>query len=304
MMERVLQKRLAEFVDRDEEMRRFRTMLKSSDKPIMVVWGEAGIGKTSLLARMIHECAVRNLRKSEIVWKDVDPPDYMAIMRKIRDDVGVGYFNEFTDLVNYFTEAGYEQKVHLNLTAGSEKSVRVAENAQISGSEVGDVAGLIIKDSMIVVPRPDLAVPEAERRAKLTYRFFECISRAVETEPLVVFMDAVEKMAPDTEAWVWQELLGRVMQTELNHIKFVLCGRKPPPDDRDWELFIEAAGLKPLGPTDIVSYLKNRSIELDNKGLRAVALTILTSSKGIPIEVARQVDALERLLKDTQSGRD
>jgi len=73
MMERVLQKRLAEFVDRDEEMRRFRTMLKSSDKPIMVVWGEAGIGKTSLLARMIHECAVRNLRKSEIVWKDVDP---------------------------------------------------------------------------------------------------------------------------------------------------------------------------------------------------------------------------------------
>ncbi|WP_454061081.1 ATP-binding protein [Candidatus Nitrospira salsa] len=297
MLERILQKRLAEFVDRDEELSRFCGMLDETDKPIMVVWGKAGIGKTSLLARMIHECATRKLRKSEIVWKDHNPPDYMSVMRKIRDDVGVEYFNDFTDLIKYYTEEGYQPKLQINLNIGASQSV--ARGATIKDSNVGDVAGVIFKDSMFVVPRSDLSVSEPERREKLTNRFIECLTQVVNQEPLVVFMDAVEKMSLDTEKWIWEELLERIMQADISNIKFVLCGRKPPPDDRDWRLFVESAGLKPLCPGDIVKYLRNRNIVLDVRGLEAVAFTILNSSKGIPIEVAREVDALEQMMRNS-----
>jgi hypothetical protein len=299
MLDKILQKRLAEFVDRDAELGRFCNMLDGGDKPIMVVWGGAGIGKTSLLARMIHECAIRKLHKSEIVWKDYNPPDYMAIMRKIRDDIGPEHFNDFTSLIEYYTKGGDEPRVG---SVGLTSQQSVAAGARIDHSKVGDIAGTIIKDSMIVVFRPDLGIPESERCEKLTAGFIECLARTVKQWPTVVFMDAVEKMSPDTERWVWHELLERVMQLELPNLKFVLCGRKPPPQNRDWDMFIETAGLMPLASTDIVKYLTNRQISLDDKGLAAVAFTILNNSKGLPIEVARQVDALEQMMRSSVGG--
>ena len=59
-------RRLAEFVDRTAEMERFRRMLESDEKHIMVVWGDAGMGKTTLRLRMVHECAGRSVRKAEV----------------------------------------------------------------------------------------------------------------------------------------------------------------------------------------------------------------------------------------------
>lgn len=300
MLDRILQKRLSEFVDRDAEIGRFCKMLDSGDKPIMVVWGEAGIGKTSLLARMIHECAIRKHLKAEVVWKDYNPPDYLAIMRKIRDDIGPEGFNDFTNLIEFYTKGGDEPRLMESLGLRTQQSV--AGGAKFENSTVGDIAGTIIKDSMIVVFRPDLPIPEPERREKLTECFIGCLAQAAKHRKVVVFMDAVEKMSPDTETWVWQELLERVIQLTLPNLTFVLCGRKPPPQDRDWDMFIETAGLMPLASTDIVKYLANRQISLDDNGLTAVAFTILNSSKGLPIEVARQVDALEQMIRSSIGG--
>jgi len=82
-------RRLAEFVDRTAEMQRFRRMLESDEKHIMVVWGDAGMGKTSLRLRMVHECAGRSLRKAEVECGGMRTTGYLAVMRKIRDDVGL-----------------------------------------------------------------------------------------------------------------------------------------------------------------------------------------------------------------------
>ncbi len=299
MLDKVLQKRLAEFVDRDAELNRFCKMLDGGEKPVMVVWGEAGIGKTSLLARMMHECATRKYCKAEIVWKDYNPPDYIAIMRKIRDDVGPELFNDFTRLIEYFTKGDNDPRAVATSVIGPSSA---ADGARIDHSIVGDIAGTVIKDSMIVVFRPDLQVPESERRDQLTASFMGCLGRAVGQKTIVVFMDAVEKMSPDTDKWVWQELLERAMQIESNQLKFVLCGRNPPPKDRDWDMFIERAGLLPLASADIVKYLTNRRIALDDRALAAVAFVILNNSKGLPIEVARQVDTLEQMMLSAVGG--
>src|SRR6266478_2140375 len=100
-MKSELERRLAEFVNRKAEMARFCEMLDGHDKLIMLISGDSGLGKSSLFARMIHECAVRNRKKSEVVWTDTRPHDYMAVMRKIRDDFGSHLFKPFTDLINF-----------------------------------------------------------------------------------------------------------------------------------------------------------------------------------------------------------
>src|SRR5687767_12657252 len=108
-------RRLAEFVDRTEELARFCRILESTEKYIMVVWGEPGIGKTSLRLRMVHECAQRKLRKAEIVCGGTRTTGYLAFMRKIRDDVGLEYFNAFSDYANFLTDPNYKPQISLNI---------------------------------------------------------------------------------------------------------------------------------------------------------------------------------------------
>lgn len=292
-MNRLMELRLAQFVDRDEEIARFRRLLESGDQQIMAVWGESGMGKTSLLARMIHECAERNVRKAEVIWKDSNPPDYMAVMRKIRDDVGLDHFGPFTDLINYFTQEGYQPRIQLDISV-PQSNVSVARGAAISGSNIRDIAGVIIRDSMIVVPRPDMAVPEAERRVRLTRQFIENLKAALSDGPLVVFFDAVEKMSMDTHSWVWEQLLEPVRDGELTGMYFVLCGQRAPPSSGDWKPFVADAPLKPLVEKDIVSYLAKRFPDSSPEERQSVAAIIFSVTSGTPCSVATMADIVEK----------
>jgi putative ribosome biogenesis GTPase RsgA len=78
-----LERRLAEFVDREDELRCFCRLLDDGGRSVMTVCGDGGVGKSSLLARMIHECALRRVRKSEVTWTDTRNHDYLGVMRKI-----------------------------------------------------------------------------------------------------------------------------------------------------------------------------------------------------------------------------
>lgn len=277
-----IERRLARFVDRKAEMQKFCSMLDGEDKFLLLVSGESGLGKSLLFARMIHECGLRKHKKAEVVWSDTRPHDYLAVMRKIRDDFGPDLFKSFTDLVNYFTDPHYTVKLNV------EGSIRVAEGMEVKDSNVGDVAGVVVKDSMFVFPRNDMAVPEAERMIQLTDRFLENFAAALASEPLVVFFDAVEKMSDPTQKWVWGELLKAVLDGRLSNVRFVLCGITHPPLDPDMDAIAEDARLSPLGRADIIEYLGLVGIK-ESRDLLADML--LATTKGKPYDVAAAVQS-------------
>jgi hypothetical protein len=289
-----IERRLARFVDRRTEMQRFCDMLEGEDKFIMLISGDSGLGKSLLFARMIHECGLRKLKKAEVVWTDTRPHDYLGVMRKIRDDFGPDLFKPFTDLINHFTDPRYTVKFSV------EGSANVAGGMKVKDSTVGDVAALVIKDSMIMVPRNDMAVPEAERQIQLTDRFLETFAAALVGEPLVVFFDAVEKMSEPTRKWVWGELLKAVLDGRLPNVRFVLCGITHPPLDLYMETIAEQAQLKPLGYDDIVEYLALAGIE---ENLRpSLATMLLVQTKGKPYEIATAVQSFSKLWEQTSGG--
>jgi hypothetical protein len=293
-MKTEMERRLAEFVDRKAEMQRFCEMLDREEKLIMLVSGDSGLGKSSLFARMVHECGLRKCKKAEVVWSDTRPHDYMAVMRKIRDDFGTDLFKPFTDLINYFTVPQYTLKIDV------QGAVRVAEGLQVKDSSVGDVAAVVIKDSNFVVPRPDMAVPESERLVQLTERFLDVFEAALPNERLVVFFDAVEKMSEGTRAWLWGELLKAVRNGRLRNVRFVLCGINHPRVDRDMEQIVEDAKLAPLEHPDIVEYLAKRGVE---ESLRAdLADMLLGPTEGKPIQVADRVDKYLKFKQKRERG--
>jgi hypothetical protein len=289
-----IERRLASFVDRKAEMRRFCDMLEREDKLIMLISGESGLGKSLLFARMIQECEVRKRKRAVVEWTDTRPYDYLAVMRAIRNDFGPDLFKPFTDLINHFTDPHYTVKFSV------EGSVKVAEGMEVKDSSVGDVGALIIKDSNIMIPRNDMAVPEAERLIQLTDRFLESFAAALAGEPLVVFFDAVEKMSEPTRKWVWGELLKAVLDGRLPKVRFVLCGISHPPLDLDMETIAEEAPLSPLGHADIVEYLALVGIE---ENLRpTIAKTLLATKQTKPYDVAAAAKAFKKLQEQTSGG--
>lgn len=288
------ERRLSMFVDRDQEMARFCDMFGTDCKPIMIVYGESGIGKSSLMARMIHECSLRDVRKAEIVWTDTRSHDYLGVMRKVRDDIGTDFFKAFTDLTNYFTVPKYE--LQISYTGAG---ISVGQGMTIDGGSVGSMSAITIKDVMLNAPRADMAVPETERMARLTDLFFKSLAQATNNELLVVFLDAIEKMSLDTEKWISSELLRAVGEGQLRNIRFVACGQRKP-NLSEWRPLIQETQLQPLTMPHIIEYLAKRGVPEEYQEIAAGIL--LDATNGKLSDIANLAEGIVmRLKKQTSS---
>lgn len=283
---------LAQFVDRSAEMALFGQVLDTDTLPVMVVTAESGMGKTSLMMRMVHECALLKLRKAELEWGSLEVLDYMLVLRKLRDALGVEHFTAFTDLINYYTDDEYQPRldININLQGGS---VQVAGGAQISGSTVGDIAGVVLRDNMINVQRRDIAVPDEVRRERLTQRFLQGLTALSAEQKVVLFFNATEKMSDLTHQWLWEQLLKPVVDGALPNVRAVLLGQRPPPEDADLSEFLARVALKPLGADDIDAYIANRAagkIVISDEMRRELAEMLVGATDGQPSRVAAAVD--------------
>lgn len=276
---------LNEFVDRETELGNFKKVLDSPDLVLYAVWGDGGVGKSLFQAKMSHEVAQRGLRKAELVWSETSNHNYLAVMRKLRDDLGIEVFKPFTDLVNFFTVPQYELKI----TVSSNVAIEVARDAKIEGSQVGDIAGIIVKDVMLTDPRPDLQISKDERMARLTETFIACMANAAKDEPAIIFLDAVEKMSEETEAWLRNELLEAACAGKLGRSKFVLCGRREPQFDRAWNYAAEVNRLSPLAQQHVVAYLEKRGV--GHEGREQLAQMLLAVTGGNMLQLATHVDS-------------
>jgi KAP family P-loop domain len=281
---------LAEFVDREVEMARYREMLDDRGVCVFAVWGGGGVGKSSLQAKMIHEVATRKIIKSEVIWTETRNHDFLAILRKIRDDLGAEHFSGFTALVNSFTDPQH----HLRVTLEGNANISVAAGATIEdGANIGRIAGVIIEDVMLTDPHAGMQDSAGERRARLTDAFAADMAAAFKDREAVVFFDAVEKMTEDTEDWVWGELLPAACDGQLGEVKFVLSGRRKPAVDRLWRGVIEVAELQPLPREHVLLYLEKRGVaEADREVL---AKTLLMITKGNMLALANYVDGYLKL---------
>jgi hypothetical protein len=302
------EKLLAEFVDRSTEMALFERVLDNADQPVMAVTAASGMGKSSLLMRMVHECAQRAVLKAEVEWSATGVMDYLTVLRHLRDALQAGAgpdgpsaFSAFTDLVSYYTQDNYTPRldINVNLQGGS---VQVAGGASISGSTVGDIAAVVLRDNNITVQRADLAVSDEVRRARLTERFQQGLAQLSATRPVVLFFNTNEKLTDVTHDWLWDLLLKPVLSGQLAQVRAVVLGHRAPPDHPDWQDLIAHAPLAPLGLADIDLYIAKKAaaeaVNVPDDLRRGIAALVASNGGGRPADVAMQV---QRLLKGMKS---
>jgi hypothetical protein len=283
---------LAAFVDRQAELGRFCEMLENDEKPIMLVWGDDGIGKSSLLQRLIHECSTRKLRKAEILATKDRFNTWLKIMRKVRDDLGAEFFPKFTQLVNYFfpdpAQALPMPAININVSGAQS----VLERAKLENVTIGgDVTGVMVKDLMINVPRQDMHISPRDQLVYLTDAFVENLAPLVEDQMLVILFDDVQELTAETYAWLWEELVGAATSGKLKNVRFVVCGQTKPELKGDARMMVKEAPLGPLAVDDVDLYLMRSGLRAEANERRVIAEWLHSDTDGIPLEVATQVDA-------------
>lgn len=279
--------RLRWFVGRDYELKGFCNLLDTGDRYIMIICGSDGIGKTSLLTRLVDECGRRSRRLIKVRYSGFGEFDYLMVMRQVIDAIGENYFRPLMDLINYFTVPDYKPKIILELKG----SIEVANSAHFVNSTVGDIVG--IKD-LHLPPRLDMRVPEEERMIRLSKQFFADLSVALEVlpaevgnNPIIIFVDDMEKMTEGTRAWLWASLLRSVLDSTLKNVKFVLGIHDAPAYDHFMEAISQIATLQPLEEKHITEYLNKRLKQVD----QSLIDIVVAVSKGLPMTVATMVDS-------------
>jgi AAA ATPase domain len=286
---------LAAFVDRHVELSRFCEMLDNDEKPIMIVWGDDGIGKSSLLARLVHECASRKLRKAEVFASKSRFNTYLEILRKIRDDLGPELFPNFTRLVNVLFPDPLQPRAPIKIEISGAQSV--LERARLENVTIhGDVAAVIIKDNMFNTPDPSLKIPPQDRMNLLTAEFLKDLEPIVQTEMLVVLFDDIQELTDETYKWLWEGIISALEEGRLTNIRFVLCGRAKPQLEGAAALSVKEAPLQPLGVSDVENYLDR--IGHVAEGRLAAAQMLWAASGGVPLKVALAVDSYFEFFKD------
>lgn len=294
----------ADFVDRADEQKTFCTWLDNGKKSVIGVWGPSGMGKSLLIDQMMHICANRNVRKAKILFRDDYLPEYLAILRTCRDDVGVDPFIPFTKkVIEFFADP----KV-TNIFNISGDTV-VGDHAVLKNSTVEQMVGIqvvvdpriqAVVDPMTSEPRAELGVSEDERRIRLTVIFLECLKCASAEKTIVIFIDAVEKMPDNTAMWLWNDLIDGAAQRNCN-VRFVISGQqkpKPPQSQVNKERHVNSwMELKPLAEKDVSEFLLKRGCpqeRLETMTKAALTTSDIMGVEGSPLYIAMFADGVDR----------
>lgn len=285
----IQQRRLRRFVDRDPEMRVFRAMLDQApaNQPVTVVWGDGGMGKSSLLDRMEQERSLHDMTQAKVVWSETRNHDYLSVMRKIRDDLGAERFSGFNQLANFFTVP--QNRLELVVSG----AVSVGANLQNQGS-IGSIGGVVVQDANFTVPRADLGIPEAERMARLTDAFLQELNAAAAACKPIIFLGAFEKASAITQSWVLNELVGSLFDGRLSQLRIVLCGRSRPGWEEDRWLMVSEMHLTPLGRDHVIEYIGKSQLNIPHEAVSYVADTLLALTNGVPSSLANAVNMIAK----------
>jgi hypothetical protein len=276
---------LSEFVDREMEFKHFCDMLDDPTKPIFVLWANGGLGKTWLISKLVAECRERGRRA--VVVNEHHHVNYITLLREIRDQLGATYFSRLTEMIDSFTN----RNVNLNVNVANTGSMSVFSDATLSASQADNVANVMV-NANLVAPGSDIV--EHERMMLLTKQFIEDFKKALADRPVVVFLDAAEKMPHVTREWLWETFFESFLTDEcFAEARFVLATRERPTYNRDLSVLVEERQLTPLDEANVEAYLAKRGIAEEHR--HELAMMLLASAQGQPNLVAMYTDSFLKL---------
>ena len=275
------------FVNRDKELQRF---LAPSGKPVLVVHGENGVGKSALRRRMETACETR---KVLVEWRRTRAHDHVGIMMAVAEAAAAA-FSEFSTLLARFDEADRSITVNLR-TSGA---IEVARDAHLQN--VGTVNATAVNIEQVVAGPLGNGLA-ANRLTRLTDTFLRCLASCAVEEPLVIFLDAFEMAGIGTKEWLWSEFAAAFDDDSLQRIRLVIFTSEKPKIESHVQRHVDVLPLEPLSVQHVVDYMQRRGVSLSAEQLDLVAEGVIAATSGNMIGIVTAVEAM--LARQTAAGR-
>jgi hypothetical protein len=260
------QRDLSTFVNRASEVWNFRRMNRAGQRPIMIVTGEEGIGKSELVYKMVEVCARRNIKNSAVVWTDLRFYDYVGVMCKIRDAIS-------NDCFGYFSQLVAEQRTN------RDQSEEYHERGALTG-----------------LNGPSRSELAQQRMGDLTEAFVLCLAEATKDDKVIILLDYAEKITEETSKWIWGGLFMAAADGKLPNVRFVLCAERAPKVKLDLLELVRNFELQPFTRRYIVKYLKKRlekeNLHVEEQRLDGWVDVISLDTRCYPADIKRAASKL------------
>jgi hypothetical protein len=273
---RLRQSRLASFVDRTEDVAAFKAFLHERDRIVFWVSGESGIGKTTLLTKIVIETLPPGLLVIELsgsTGRQLEPFD---LMRTISSQINGIAFSRFRNAVT-------ERKGNnIVVDVAPSTAIAVGSHASFLNSQVGSISGLHVETLNVnITPTPESIFAQNEIN-RITDLFLEDLSEC-DLRPTLISVDAAERLSTRCKAWICEELVPALID-RIDNIKVLVCSQEQPSFSPHLQPFITVRHLNPVTVDVIKDYLKIHRVREDL--LEGASQVLFLSTRGNMLMIA------------------
>lgn len=276
------------FVGRKDEIENFHAFIQhQTKKPIWFIWGIGGIGKSSLLKQFEQES-----KSSGVVPIKVNLEEnisYQKILNDACDKLGREHFINFAYLVERHWEESRTVKIDSTQSPES-SSIDFGQNNVFQDIHIENMAGGNITNIGQIITNV-----EQERklffRKRETEAFITEFQQAATHQPIVWLFDTYEKIGPDLENWLWENLLENLYHGKMPHVNAVLTGREHV--DAKKRQYVKSDELGYFTEHDVRTYLQRSGFaQIDTEFIKA----LFNFTKGHPLCVSIAIDLIENMV--------
>lgn len=285
------------FVDRTDEIDQLNAALHSESPEkdsVILVYGQAGIGKTQLLARYLRECNYKSIRIAHVDLEELMTKGYLGLIEAIVEDLGS---DGFESLDETFDE--------ILIRSPLEKSKAFLEQMAVPAS--GPVQGFIFNEAVtaqeqtfihgnVTYHNPKieniynihLAEPEqvAELiQSRITRAFRNCLQTIAREQLVVILLDHWETTSDLIKSWLDAHLLKWTSELTLRQAIVVIAREALPPELENQVGFLPMTILPFSREIALEFWKKNGLLE---EGFDAIGSEIYSIPGILALEVGKQ----------------
>lgn len=253
-------------IDRAREQELFSQILTSENKRILMISGEGGMGKTSLLNLFATICKQQSILFSSIKlrYTPVSPIDILSeITMQINNQSANVEFGNFRDAIKYLSEPTFQR---------SDFKPEVAESK---------------KSKVIKLLTGDLRKAQPDIQGRIDDAFFKdlyLIER--NNSPIVFLFDDMELIGPQLKNWFINSFIGKGIN--VSKLITVTAGRNAFEKGFIWEKYAARHKLGTIGVNDWKQYAKYISETIPDETVEKLN----KKSLGFPLAMAVLLERL------------
>lgn len=256
--------------------------MSERDKIVFWISGESGLGKSTLLTKLVLETLPPELLVVELSGSTGRQLEPLDLMRTICSRVDPTAFSRFQNAVSESKEN------NIVVDVSPSKAVTVGSHANFLNSQVGSISGVHVETLNVnITPTPDSVFAQNEIN-RITDLFLDDLSNYCRP-PTLICVDAAERLSTRCKSWISQELVPALID-RIDNMKLVVCSQEQPTFSDHFEPFIAVRQLKPVTLDVIKDYLKLSQVREDL--LDGASQVLFLSSRGNMLVIANIAQGL------------